>query len=120
VAGGGTNAMMTRDVGLPLARAILAFDRGDHAGVVELLKPIRLVAHRFGGSHAQRDLVTLTLIEAAIRSGQGALARGLTAERLDLKPKSPFSWLLSARAADATGEVATAEAARRRARTLAA
>src|SRR3546814_7576573 len=72
VAGGGTNAMMTRDVGLPLARAIRAFDRGDYAAVVDLLGPVRLVAHRFGGSHAQRDVVTLTLIEAAIRGGQGA------------------------------------------------
>ena len=120
VAGGGTNAMMTGDVGLPLAKAILAFDRGDFAAVVELLAPIRLVAHRFGGSHAQRDLVTLTLIEAAIRGGQGAFARGLTAERIDLKPKSPFSWLLAARAAEVAGAAETAEAARRRARTLAA
>ncbi len=120
VAAGGTNAMMTRDVGLPLAKAILAFDRGDFATVVELLAPVRLVAHRFGGSHAQRDLVTLTLIEAAIRAGQGALARGLTAERVDLKPRSPFSWLLAARAAEASGAAETAEAARRRARALAA
>ena len=120
IAGGGTNAMMTRDVGLPLAKAIQAFDRGDYAGVVDLLRPVRLVAHRFGGSHAQRDIVTLTLIEAAIRGGQGALARGLAAERSDLKPKSPFTWLLAARAAEIAGETATAEAARRRARSLAA
>jgi tetratricopeptide (TPR) repeat protein len=120
MAGGGANAMMTRDVGLPLARAIRAFARGDYAAVVDLLGPVRLAAHRFGGSHAQRDVVTLTLIEAAIRGGQGALARGLTAERADLKPRSPFSWLLSARAAEVAGESSAADSARQRAKALAA
>lgn len=116
----GTNGMMTREVGLPLAKAIQAFARGQYGRVVELLTPVRLVAHRFGGSHAQRDLVTLTLIEAALRDRQTALARGLTAERANLKPRSPFSWLLSARAAELAGETAGADAARKRARSLAA
>lgn len=120
LAGGGANAMMTRDVGLPFARAIRAFGQGDYARVVELLAPLRLVAHRFGGSHAQRDVVTLTLIEAAIRGGQGELARGLAAERADLKPRSPFTWLLGARAAEAAGESAAADSARQRAKALAA
>ena len=34
---------------------------------VQLLRPVRSIAHRFGGSHAQRDLLDLTLIEAALR-----------------------------------------------------
>ena len=103
-----------------VVKAIDAFHRGDHAAVIKLLKPLRLVAHRFGGSHAQRDLVTLTLIEAAIRGGDTALARGLAAERADLKPRSPFTWILAARAAESAGEAATAAAARQRARSLAA
>ena len=109
---GGTNAMMTRDVGLPLAKAMQAFGRGNYARAVDLLLPIRLIAHRFGGSHAQRDLLTLTLIESAIRAGQGTLARGLAAERTDLKPNSPFSWQLAARAAETAGDASRAEQAR--------
>jgi predicted unusual protein kinase regulating ubiquinone biosynthesis (AarF/ABC1/UbiB family) len=35
---------------------------------VRLLRPMRTIAHRFGGSHAQRDLLDLTLIEAAART----------------------------------------------------
>ena len=31
-----------------------------------LLQPIRTIANRFGGSHAQRDLIHLTLVEAAL------------------------------------------------------
>ncbi|HET9025497.1 MAG TPA: tetratricopeptide repeat protein, partial [Burkholderiaceae bacterium] len=43
-------------------------------------------ANRFGGSHAQRDLLSLTLIEAARRAGAPALARHILAERQTLKP----------------------------------
>ncbi len=91
------NGMMTREVGLPVARALLAFGRGRYAESVELLRPVRLIAHRFGGSHAQRDVLSLTLVEAAIRGGQHRLAKALAAERMQLKPSSPFNWKLSLR-----------------------
>ncbi|AOF83093.1 hypothetical protein BSY238_647 [Methyloversatilis sp. RAC08] len=58
-----------------------AFADGDYAQTVELLRPIRHIAHRFGGSHAQRDVIDLTLIEAAARDGQQSLADALRAER---------------------------------------
>lgn len=96
--GGGDNAAFTRDVGGPVARAILAFADGDHAETVRLLKPIRGIAHRFGGSHAQRDVIDLTLIEAAFRSGNARLAEALAAERFDTRPDSPLSQLFIDRA----------------------
>jgi hypothetical protein len=65
-----------------------------------LLRPIRSIAHRFGGSHAQRDVIDLTLIEAALRSGDAGLASALTAERADRRPESPLSQLFLRRAAD--------------------
>jgi len=80
------NAGMTRDVGLPLAQGVLAFAQGRHADAIEHIEPARDGAHRFGGSHAQRDLLTLTLIAAATRDGQTALARHYIAERLVSKP----------------------------------
>lgn len=87
--GGTTNAMMSRDVGLPAADALIAFAQGDYAAAIDLLLPIRLIAHRFGGSHAQRDVLSLTLIEAALRAGRSSLAQALTAERAALKPMNP-------------------------------
>lgn len=84
----GDNAAFTREVGQPVTRAILAFGEGDYGETVRLLRPVRNQAQRFGGSHAQRDLLDLTLIEAALRDGQRALARALTAERSDLRPAS--------------------------------
>ena len=69
----GTNAMMTRDVGLPVCRAIQAFGRGNYRAAIEELMPVRQIAHRFGGSHAQRDVFSLTLIEAALRAKDSQL-----------------------------------------------
>jgi hypothetical protein len=92
------NAGFTRDVGRPLALAIHAFGRRDYAGAAKLILPIRRVAARFGGSHAQRDVIELTLIEAAIRAGDHALALRLTGEREQARHDSPLSGILRRRA----------------------
>ncbi|MGI9334902.1 MAG: tetratricopeptide repeat protein [Gammaproteobacteria bacterium] len=97
----GTNAMMTRLVGLPVVRAVEAFGRERYADVVEHLMPVRYRAYVFGGSHAQRDIVHRTLIEAALRGGDNTLATALAHERTSLKPHCPFSWQLGERAAAA-------------------
>jgi hypothetical protein len=80
------NAEFTREVGQPATRAIQAFGQGRYAECVELLRPIRHVAHRFGGSHAQRDLLDQTLIEASRRAGFDALSAALVNERIALRP----------------------------------
>lgn len=98
--GSDDNAAFTRDVGHPLTLAIKAFGEGNYAEAVRLIRPIRAIAYRFGGSHAQRDVIDLTLIEAALRAGGTALARALTAERQLARPDSPLSALFSRRAAD--------------------
>lgn len=99
--GSDDNAGFTREVGSPVTRAIRAFGDGNYAEAVRLLRPVRDIAHRFGGSHAQRDILDLTLIEAAFRCGHGALATALAAERLALKPQSPLARLFVERAAAA-------------------
>jgi hypothetical protein len=96
--GGGDNAAFTRDVGHPVTLAIKAFGDGDFAKTVRLLRPVRAIAHRFGGSHAQRDVIDLTLIEAAFRAGQAGLAAALSAERLNARPESPLAQLFMRRA----------------------
>jgi len=87
----GSNAAMTREVGLPLCRGIYAFGRGEYDETVGWLRPVRGIASRFGGSHAQRDLIDLTLIEAAQRDRQSTLVRALAGERMALKPASPLN-----------------------------
>jgi hypothetical protein len=97
MARGDDNARFTRDVGLPLIGAIAAFGAGRYAEVVRLIRPVRAIAARFGGSNAQRDVIDLTLIEAALRSQQHDLARALAAERMAAKPDSPLARLFQSR-----------------------
>jgi hypothetical protein len=99
-----TNGIMSREVGLPLGRGLNAFRQGDFSVAVEHLLGVRTIAHRFGGSNAQRDFVHLTLVEAALRAGQSKVARALCAERTAFKPSSPFNWELSARALELDGD----------------
>jgi tetratricopeptide (TPR) repeat protein len=113
--GSGTNAMMTREVGLPLARGIAAFGRGRYVEAIEHITPARAHAQRFGGSHAQRDIVHLTLLEAAMRAGHGSLARALASERTDVKRTSPFNWRMLGRAFDLQGHTDDARQAREQA-----
>ncbi|MFZ0323669.1 MAG: tetratricopeptide repeat protein [Actinomycetes bacterium] len=112
------NVAMTRDVGIPVARALIAFGHADYDSTVELLAPIRTSLNRFGGSHAQRDAVQRTLLEASLRSGQHDLARVLVSERLGINPCSPYSWLKRASLAEAVGDAATAASARAQVQTL--
>ena len=92
------NGKMVREVGLSIVRAVEAFGRERYAEVIDLLMPVRYRAHILGGSHAQRDIVHRTLIEAALRAPDRALAMALTNERVALKPHCPFSWQLHTRA----------------------
>jgi hypothetical protein len=94
------NAGFTRDVGLPLTRAIQAFGDSHYSDVVTHIRPVRASANRFGGSHAQRDVIDLTLVEAALRAGEHDLAAALAAERVAAKPTSPLAHLFARRAAE--------------------
>jgi hypothetical protein len=96
--GAGTNAMMTREVGLPAMQGFQAFGRGNWRQAIDRLMPIGAKANRFGGSHAQRDLFSWTLTEAALRANDRTLAEALVAERLAAKPDSPRNQAWAARA----------------------
>jgi hypothetical protein len=93
------NATFTRKVG-PVVLAIKAFGDGNYAETLWRLREVRNVAHRFGGSHAQRDVLDLTLIKATLRSGQQSIATALASERAATRPKSPLARLFVQRAAE--------------------
>lgn len=104
--GKGTNAMMSREVGLPGCEGFAAFGRGEYAKAIDLLLPVRGKANRYGGSHAQRDMFSWTLTEAAIRLGDRAMAQAFVAERLSWKPESPVNRAWAVRAEKLTREQA--------------
>ena len=97
-----SNVAMTVEIGLPVSRALVAYGRGDWSEVVSQLAPIRRRLHVFGGSHAQRDVVQRTLLDAALRDGRLDLARALVAERLAVRPNSEYAARQQARLAAAS------------------
>ena len=90
-AGPGSTARLTREVALPLAEGLFHFARGDYAGAAARIAPVRPHAFRLGGSHAQRDVIALTQLEAALRGGEPGMARALAAARVAAKPESDFA-----------------------------
>jgi hypothetical protein len=100
------------DTGHDLIEGFAAHWRGEHDSAVQHLYRARHIANRFGGSHAQRDIIDWTLTESALRAGQRGMAEALANERLALRPHSPVNrgFLRRARA---TGIPAAERAARR-------
>lgn len=96
----GDNAYMTRKIGLPLAEAFIAFEVGRYEECVEKIGMTRGIAQRFGGSHAQRDVLTLTALHAALRGGLASAAEAIATERLAHKPQSPWAGRLARQARD--------------------
>ena len=81
-----TNRAAADRAGLALLEGFGSFAAGYPERAVDLLAGIRPQAHAVGGSHAQRDVIDLTLIAAAARGAQTRLARALVAERAARKP----------------------------------
>ena len=60
---------LTREVGLPACRALIAFGRGDYVRARELLANLPDTAYRIGGSQAQRNVLQLTLARTTDQLG---------------------------------------------------
>jgi hypothetical protein len=89
-----SNHAMAREVGLPLMRGMIALARGNADGAARALYAVRNQAQRFGGSHAQRDLIDQTLLAAASRASapiRSTLGRALVNERMLAKPQTPLT-----------------------------
>ena len=85
------NHTMAREVGLPLMRGLVAFARGEADNAAQALYPLRATAQRFGGSHAQRDLIDQTLLAAAAAGSRRDIGRALLNERRLAKPDTPLT-----------------------------
>jgi hypothetical protein len=115
-----TGWQMTAAVGLPVCRSMLHFGRGRYSLVLDDLLPIRTRVHEFGGSHAQRDAVERTLLEAAIRASRTDLASALVSERLAVRECNTYAWSKRAGLLAAASDQAAAASAAARASDLAA
>ncbi|MBK0329011.1 tetratricopeptide repeat protein [Rhodobacteraceae bacterium F11138] len=85
--------------GLPFAEGFYAFGCGDYATAKRKLAYSRHNSHLIGGSVAQRDVINWTLIEAALRDGDTAMASAILTERTVTKPHSPLIDMFARKAA---------------------
>jgi hypothetical protein len=79
------------ELGAPLMHALLGYAHERYDEAAETLQRLRPAAFKLGGSHAQRDVIDLTLIAAAARAGDRRLARALAGERTARKPSAARS-----------------------------
>ena len=85
------------EAALPICEALARFGAGDYAAAATGIQQYRHLTQRCGGSRAQCDLLHLTLLEAAWRSGRTETARALVTERIALRPESRLNQRLQAR-----------------------
>ncbi len=115
VTDGSSARPIARRVTIPVCEAIGAFADRRFDQAVEILWPLRGQWQELGASHAQRDIFTQILIEAAMGANRTTLARDLLAERSRLKPNSRYTWQRYADALQACGSAEAAREARARA-----
>lgn len=94
-------AAIAKNVGYDVCKAFLDYSAGQYEQVVDTLYPLRYKIIDAGGSHAQRDIFNLLLINAALKSSKSQhrkLARVLLTERKILKENSSLTDRLIGRA----------------------
>ena len=86
---GGTARM---EVGLPLAQAVADYCSGAYIPAQKTLLELRGRIIEIGGSHAQREIFELMIIEASIKSGDIETARNMLENRAKLNPNNGLNW----------------------------
>jgi tetratricopeptide (TPR) repeat protein len=82
----GTTARVHGAVGRAVCEGVVAWRKKDYAHAAGALAPARKALWKIGGSHAQRDLFILVLVDSALKSGDLPLAKAVLAERALLRP----------------------------------
>jgi hypothetical protein len=86
-----SNHAVSREVGLPVMRGLLALAQGDDELATTTLYRVLPRLWQLGGSAAQREVITLSLVVASARTGQPSVARALLNERRLSRADSPFT-----------------------------
>ncbi len=98
------------EIGVPLCQAISDYRAGNYKQTQAALMDIRGRIIEIGGSHAQRDMFELLLIEASIKGGDVNTARHMLENRTQTSPQNGLNWKKLAEILSGVDDVA-AEAA---------
>ena len=97
----------------PLCEAIGAYYQGDFPAAVRQMMALRYQYQPIGGSHTQRDVFELYLIDAALSANDPTLARALLIERIARRGNSYSSWHRYAEVCELLNDQTTADRARK-------
>jgi hypothetical protein len=109
-----TLAPIFGEVAVPVCEGLVAYSEGVYSRASERLMKAYGKLQSLGASHAQRDVIVLTLIQAARDGGYLALARDLLAARTHAKPGSADAWHSYARVLELSRDLPGATVARAR------
>ena len=90
---GGAGKLPAGTTAASLTKAYAAFAAGHWGRVIELLEPLMGQVVRIGGSRAQRDLVSNTLLAAYVRDGRPDEAAAFLTSATDRQPSRPVAGL---------------------------
>lgn len=88
----GVGGALREEVAVPLCSAMYEFRCGDAGVAKDTLLDLRGRIIEIGGSHAQRDVFELLMIEAAIKSGDLPTARHMLENRIRTSPTNGINW----------------------------
>ena len=100
-------------VTIPVCKAITDFYLGDYASTIDAMLPLREAFQRIGGSHAQRDVFEIFLLESAIRKNDLPLAKSLLEERTYNRKNSVSTWRKYSEVCERLGDQSGAASAER-------
>jgi tetratricopeptide (TPR) repeat protein len=63
-----SDAAVVAEVALPIAEAVLANRRGEHARALDRMRPALAKMHALGGSHAQQDVLAQLFLDSALKA----------------------------------------------------
>jgi tetratricopeptide (TPR) repeat protein len=109
----GWRAEATRNILIPLCGGMIAYEEGNYDRACDHLWSVRNELTTIGGSHAQRDLFSQIICDAAVRAKRLPVARSLLSERVLSRGSRKGNWQTYAEVLTALGETARAEAARK-------
>lgn len=112
------NRLAAHVAGIQVAEGFVAAATGDYAAALDHLLATERLWQRLGGSHAQRDVFTQTLIFAAIMGGRFDVARERLAERVTMRFASPSAWNLYSKVLLSAGDVEASSHALERAHAM--
>jgi hypothetical protein len=78
----GAQNLIAQRAGRGTAKGLLAFADGDMGRAADCLLATRRMRGGVGGSHAQRDIFEMIMIEAGLQAGEDRIVRSILAERL--------------------------------------